>query len=161
MSRNIWGGTIFARERSDQARGSVATERGEGVGGGCPPPTVGSFFNFSTWKCAIWGIPKKEISTWRHVLYGYISVSRFDRPGKRYFFKNAETYLWKYAPKYNLRKISNTCQRYTKYYCNITYNINMKEVPRRKNEGTKRTSMERMWCGGVSFQCSFLLLLMA
>ena len=27
------GGTIFARERSDQARGSVATERGEGVGG--------------------------------------------------------------------------------------------------------------------------------
>ena len=36
----------------------------------------------------------------------------------------------------------------------------MKEVPRRRNEGTKRTSMERMWCGGVSFQCSFLLLLM-
>ena len=30
------GGAIFARERSDQARGSVATERGEGVGGGCP-----------------------------------------------------------------------------------------------------------------------------
>ena len=26
----------------------------------------------------------------------------------------------------------------------------MKEVPRRRNEGTKRTSMERMWCGGVS-----------
>ena len=35
-----------------------------------------------------------------------------------------------------------------------------KEVPRRRNEGTKRTSMERMWCGGVSFQCSFLLLIM-
>ena len=31
---------------------------------------------------------------------------------------------------------------------------------RRRNEGTKRTSMERMWCGGVSFQCSFFLLLM-
>ena len=28
----------------------------------------------------------------------------------------------------------------------------MKEVPRRISEGTKRTSMERMWCGGVSFQ---------
>ena len=23
----------------------------------------------------------------------------------------------------------------------------MKEVPRRRNEGTKRTNMERMWCG--------------
>ena len=85
-------------------------------------------------------------------------MSRFDRPGKGYLFKNAETYLWKYAPQNNLRKISNTYQRYSKYY--ITYNINMKEVPRRRNEGTKRTSMERMWCGGVSFQCSFLLLLM-
>ena len=40
----FWGGTIFARERSDQARGSVATERGEGVG--VPPPTLGSFFIF-------------------------------------------------------------------------------------------------------------------
>ena len=37
------GGGIFARERSDQARGSVATERGEG---GVPPPTVGNFFIF-------------------------------------------------------------------------------------------------------------------
>ena len=27
-------------------RGSIATERGEGVGGGCLPPTVGSFFIF-------------------------------------------------------------------------------------------------------------------
>ena len=44
MSQNIWG-AIFARERSDQARGSVVTERGEGVRG-CPPPTVGSFFIF-------------------------------------------------------------------------------------------------------------------
>ena len=34
MSQNIWGGTIFARERSDQA------------GGGVPPPTVGSFLIF-------------------------------------------------------------------------------------------------------------------
>ena len=31
------GGAIFARERSDQARGSVATERGEGLEGGVPP----------------------------------------------------------------------------------------------------------------------------
>ena len=46
MRQKIWGGTIFARERSDQARGSVATERGEGVGGGCPPPTLESFFIF-------------------------------------------------------------------------------------------------------------------
>ena len=40
------GGTIFARERSDQARGSVATERGWVWEGGVPPPTVGSFFIF-------------------------------------------------------------------------------------------------------------------
>ena len=38
MSQNIWGGTIFARERSDRAGG--------GCGRGCPPPTVGSFFIF-------------------------------------------------------------------------------------------------------------------
>ena len=38
MSQNIWG--------AQSLRGSVATERGEGVGGGVPPPTVGSFFIF-------------------------------------------------------------------------------------------------------------------
>ena len=32
--------------RSDQARGSLATEQGEGVGGEFPPPMVGSFFIF-------------------------------------------------------------------------------------------------------------------
>ena len=37
MSQNIGGG-------GQSLRGSVATERGEGVGGGCP--TVGSFFIF-------------------------------------------------------------------------------------------------------------------
>ena len=113
MSQNIWGGTIFARERSDQARGSVATERGEGV---CPPSHGRELFHFSTWKCAIWGIPKKEISTCTI----WVSVSRFDPDREKGIFKNAEIYLWKYAPKDNLRKISNTCQRYTKYY--ITYN---------------------------------------
>ena len=50
MSQNIWGGTIFARERSDQARGSVATERGQGVGGGCPPSHGRELFHFSTLK---------------------------------------------------------------------------------------------------------------
>ena len=53
-----FGRAIFGRERSDQARGSVATERGEGVGG-CPPSHGRELFHFSTWKCAIWGIPKK------------------------------------------------------------------------------------------------------
>ena len=61
------GGAIFVRERRDQARGSIATERGEGVGG--PPSHGREPFHFLTWKCEIWGIPKKEISTWRHVLY--------------------------------------------------------------------------------------------
>ena len=40
------GGTIFARERSDQARGSIATERGEGVGGF--PSHGRELFHFST-----------------------------------------------------------------------------------------------------------------
>ena len=62
MSQNIWG--------AQSLRGSVATERGDGVGGGCPPSHGKELFHFSTWKCAIWGIPKKEILTWRHVLYG-------------------------------------------------------------------------------------------
>ena len=53
MSQNIWGGRNLC----------------EGVGGGCPPSHGRELFHFSTWKCAIWGIPKKEISTWRHVLY--------------------------------------------------------------------------------------------
>ena len=47
----ILGGSIFARERSDQARGSVATERGEGVGGGgrgCVPSHDRELFHFST-----------------------------------------------------------------------------------------------------------------
>ena len=37
------GKVTNARERSDQARGSEVTERGEGLGGG---PRVGRFFNF-------------------------------------------------------------------------------------------------------------------
>ena len=45
-----------ARERSDQGPGSEATERGEGVGGGCPPPlpTVGRFLNFRGQNHVIW-----------------------------------------------------------------------------------------------------------
>ena len=35
-----------ARERSDQARGSEATERGEGVGGGCRPSHGREIFQF-------------------------------------------------------------------------------------------------------------------
>ena len=42
ISHDIIEGGGFARERSDQARGSLATERGEGF----PSPTVGSFFIF-------------------------------------------------------------------------------------------------------------------
>ena len=60
MSQNIWGGggAIFARERSDRAGGGC----GRGVS---PSHGEGAFF-------AIWGIPKKEISTW-HVLYHAIT----------------------------------------------------------------------------------------
>ena len=47
---NIWksenGTRDIARERSDQARGSEATEGGRVWEGGVPPPTVGSFCIF-------------------------------------------------------------------------------------------------------------------
>ena len=43
ISHGIIEGGGLARERSDQARGSLATERREG---GFPPPTVGSFLIF-------------------------------------------------------------------------------------------------------------------
>ena len=39
---------FYLGERSDQARGSVATERGEGVGGGCSPSHGRELFHFST-----------------------------------------------------------------------------------------------------------------
>ena len=53
-------------------RGSEATrpERaGVGCGRGCPSSHGRELLHFSTWKCAIWGTPKKEILIWRHVLY--------------------------------------------------------------------------------------------
>ena len=40
------------------------------------------------------------------------------------------------------------------------FQIHANVIPRRRNEGKKGTSIERMWCGVVSFQCSFILLLM-
>ena len=43
-----------ARERSDQARRSEATERGEGVEGGVPLPTIGRYFNLGGQNHVIW-----------------------------------------------------------------------------------------------------------
>ena len=40
--------------------GSTPLPRG---GGGCSPSHGRELFHFSTCKCAIWGIPKKQIST--------------------------------------------------------------------------------------------------
>ena len=96
MSQNIWGCTIFARERSDQARGSVATERGEGVGGGGgggvpPPPTVGSFFIFRLENVQSGAYLRRKFRL--DDMY-YMGKRVTIRPtGKRCFFKNAETYL--------------------------------------------------------------------
>ena len=42
--KHLGGGAIFARERSDQARGSEATKRGEGVS----PSHGRELFHFST-----------------------------------------------------------------------------------------------------------------
>ena len=68
MSENIWGRNLCEgakrpgpRERSDGA--------GVGCGRGCPSSHGRELLHFSTWKCAIWGTPKKEILIWRHVLY--------------------------------------------------------------------------------------------
>ena len=50
LHANIWksenGTQSTARERSDQARGSEATEGGRVWEGGVPPPTVGTFCTF-------------------------------------------------------------------------------------------------------------------
>ena len=79
------GGTIFARERSDQARGSVATERGS-----VPPPTIGSFFIFRLENVQSGAMPKKEI--WLDDMY-YMGKRVTIRPiGKVFFFFiNSET----------------------------------------------------------------------
>ena len=46
MSQNIWGHNVCEGAKRPSPRERIATERGEGVGGGCPPPTLGSFFIF-------------------------------------------------------------------------------------------------------------------
>ena len=152
MSQNIWGHNLCEgakrpspRERSDRAGGEC------GRGWGCPPSHGRELFHFSTWNVQSGAYLRRKFRL--DDMY-YMGKRVTIRPtGKGVFFKNAETYLWKYAPQNNLRKISNTCQRYTKYY--ITYNINIKEVLRRRNEGTKRTSMERMW-GVIPKQFPFI-----
>ena len=127
-------------------RGSVATERGEGVGRGIgvPPPTVGSFFIFRLENVQSGAYLRRKFRL--DDMY-YMGKRVMIRPiGKRVFFS------W-------TRK-NNYANMHPKIIFAKFQTHAMKEVPRRRNEGTKRTSMERMWCGGVSFQCSFLLLLM-
>ena len=84
MSQNIWG--------AQSLRGSVATERGEGVGGGVPPPTVGSFFIFRLENVQSGAYLRRKFRLYD--VY-YIGKRVTIRPtGKRvFFFKNAETYL--------------------------------------------------------------------
>ena len=48
------GKVTNARERSDQARGSEATERGEGLGGGVPPSQGREIFQFWGQNRVIW-----------------------------------------------------------------------------------------------------------
>ena len=114
MSHNIWGG-------AQSLRGSVATERGEGVGVGFPPSHGRELFHFRLENVQSGAYLRRKFRL--DDMY-YMGKRVTIRPtGKRifFFFTNSETWLWKYAPQNNLRKISNTCQRYTKYY--ITYNI--------------------------------------
>ena len=54
-------------------RGSEATERGEGVGGGCPPPSHGrELFQFLALNGAIWCILKGLFFTYFEIENGNI-----------------------------------------------------------------------------------------
>ena len=87
MSQKIWGGTIFARERPSPRERSDRAGEGVGGGGGVPPPTLGSFFNFrleNVQSGAYLYIRRKFRLD--DMYYMGISVSRLDRSGKGYIF---------------------------------------------------------------------------
>ena len=102
--------------------GGAQSLRGSGrAGGGCPPPTVRSFFIFRLENVQSGAYLRRKFGL--DDMY-YMGKRVTIRPtGKRVCFSWTRKHiiLWKYAPQNNLRKISNTCQRYTKYY--ITYNV--------------------------------------
>ena len=109
------------------------------MGGGVPPPTVGSFFIFRLENVQSGAYLRRKFRL--DDMY-YMGKPVTIRPtGKRVFFLRTRKHIYENMhPKIIFAKFQNTCQRYyTKYYC--TCNINMNEVPRRRNEGTKRTSI--------------------
>ena len=102
MSQNIWG--------RNHCEGSVATERGEGVGGGFPPPTVGSFFIFRLENAQSGAYLRRKFRL--DDMY-YMGKRVTIRPtGKRFFLLHElGNIIIKICTPNNLRKISNTCQR--------------------------------------------------
>ena len=128
MSQNIWGGTIFARERSDQARGSVATERGEGV-------AVGSFFIFRLEKVQSRAYLRRKF----RLDDMWVNVSRFDRSGKGYFFHELRNISCKYAP-----------QNFKHMPCTTLHNI---LIWRRYPDVETRERNEQAWRGCDAVGC--------
>ena len=133
MSQKNLGGTIFARERSDQARGSVATERGEGVGGGCHAREL-FIFRLKNVQSGPYLRRKFRLDDMYYNLW--VSVSRFDRSGKGYFFHEHN-----YANMHP--KII-----FAMYY--ITYNI---LIWRRYPDVETRERNERAWRGCDAVGC--------
>ena len=139
MSQNIWGGTIFARERSDRAGG------GCGRGGGYPPPTVGSFFIFRLENVQSGAYLRRKFRLDDMYYMGKRVTIRPTR--KRVFFLRTRKHIIyeNMHPQNNLRKISNTCQRYTKEVHQTTR--------RRYPDIETRERNERAWRGCRAVGC--------
>ena len=107
MSQNNWGGHNLCegakrpspRERSDR--------RGEGVGGGVPPPTLGSFFIFRLENVQSGAYQRRKFRL--DDMY-YMGKRVTIRPiVKRVFFHELGNITMQICTPNNLRKISNTC----------------------------------------------------
>ena len=132
MSQNIWG--------AQSLRGSVATERGRVWEGGVPPPTVGSFFIFRLKNVQSAAYLRKFRLDDMYYMGKRVTI----RPtGKRVFLRTRKHIYENMHPKIIFAKFQ-THPNVIPSTTLLILNINMKEVPRRRNEGTKRTSMERM-----------------
>ena len=105
-SQNIWGHNLS--EGAQRPSGGRVWA--------FPPPTVGSFFIFRLENVQSGAYLRRKFWLdvfWRHVLR--VTIRPTGKRGFFFFFHELGNIIMKiiYAPQYNLRKISNTCQRYT------------------------------------------------
>ena len=136
-----WGPTVQWRNEpkhlgAQSLRGSVATERGrvwEGVspshagGGGTSILKVSGTCRWTGYDFAIIAIKTGCLNQPNH----WHRVSK-------------SAYILGHWHSRNSRKH----KKYENMHPQIIFAKYQTQVPRRRNEGTKRTSMERMWCGG-------------